>query len=327
MVAARRNHLVETIWPALAAGRIVLCDRFADSTEAYQGYGPRRAARALAALHRFIAGDFCPGLTLILDLPAAEGLARTAPTRRGDAVRAPSRSNSTSACARVSSRSPGASRSAASSSTPAGPSPTVHDAVLAAVRRASARSAGSRRCATLCWRGMTMSDDDDDDDRRGSGRAGSHSAAARESRPHRPCEAEAALLASYKSGRLPHAWLVTGPRGVGKATLAFRFARFLLAQDASQRPLRPAAIVARGGDASIRSSAASPRAGMPTCWWSSAASMPSARRLQNEIVRRGRPRDRRLPAPDPRRRRLAGRDRRRRRHDEPQRCQCLTEDS
>lgn len=42
--------------------------------------------------------------------------------------------------------------------------------------------------------------------------------------------AEAALLAAYRSGRLPHAWLLTGPRGVGKATLAYRFARFLLAE-------------------------------------------------------------------------------------------------
>ncbi|HXQ50190.1 MAG TPA: DNA polymerase III subunit delta' [Stellaceae bacterium] len=42
--------------------------------------------------------------------------------------------------------------------------------------------------------------------------------------------AEAALLSSYLSGRLPHAWLITGPRGIGKATLAFRFARFLFAQ-------------------------------------------------------------------------------------------------
>src|SRR5580692_780426 len=42
--------------------------------------------------------------------------------------------------------------------------------------------------------------------------------------------AESALLSAYLSGRLPHAWLVTGPRGVGKATLAFRFARFLFAQ-------------------------------------------------------------------------------------------------
>ena len=42
--------------------------------------------------------------------------------------------------------------------------------------------------------------------------------------------AEAALLEAYNAGRLPHAWLITGPRGIGKATLAFRFARFLFAQ-------------------------------------------------------------------------------------------------
>jgi len=42
--------------------------------------------------------------------------------------------------------------------------------------------------------------------------------------------AEATLLRAFRSGRLPHAWLITGPRGVGKATLAFRFARFLLAR-------------------------------------------------------------------------------------------------
>ena len=41
--------------------------------------------------------------------------------------------------------------------------------------------------------------------------------------------AEATLLGAVASGRLPHAWLFTGPRGIGKATLAFRFARFLLA--------------------------------------------------------------------------------------------------
>jgi DNA polymerase III subunit delta' len=42
--------------------------------------------------------------------------------------------------------------------------------------------------------------------------------------------AEAALLHAYRSGRLPHAWLIAGPRGIGKATLAFRFARFLLSE-------------------------------------------------------------------------------------------------
>lgn len=45
-------------------------------------------------------------------------------------------------------------------------------------------------------------------------------------------EAEAALFAGWQSGRLPHGWLIAGPRGIGKATLAFRFARFLLAQGA-----------------------------------------------------------------------------------------------
>jgi dTMP kinase len=76
MVAARRAHLVATIWPALAAGKIVLCDRFADSTEAYQGAGRGLAKARLDTLHRFIAGDFSPHLTLILDLPAETGLAR-----------------------------------------------------------------------------------------------------------------------------------------------------------------------------------------------------------------------------------------------------------
>ena len=43
-------------------------------------------------------------------------------------------------------------------------------------------------------------------------------------------DAEAEFLAAYNAGRLPHAWLIAGPRGVGKATLAFRIARFVLAQ-------------------------------------------------------------------------------------------------
>src|SRR5229473_2014413 len=45
--------------------------------------------------------------------------------------------------------------------------------------------------------------------------------------------AEAVLLQAYRSGRLPHAWLLSGPRGIGKATLAFRFARFLFAEGAA----------------------------------------------------------------------------------------------
>jgi dTMP kinase len=82
MVAARRVHLVGTIWPALAEGRIVICDRFADSTEAYQGAGHGLPIERITALHRFIAADFQPELTLILDLPAEEGLTRARRRRK-----------------------------------------------------------------------------------------------------------------------------------------------------------------------------------------------------------------------------------------------------
>ncbi|MGH7053326.1 MAG: dTMP kinase [Stellaceae bacterium] len=78
MVAARREHVVRTIRPALAQGVWIVCDRFADSTLAYQGYGGGLPVAALLALHRFALGDFVPDLTVILDLPVKEGLARAA---------------------------------------------------------------------------------------------------------------------------------------------------------------------------------------------------------------------------------------------------------
>jgi dTMP kinase len=78
MIGARRNHLVETVWPALQRGDWVICDRFADSTMAYQGYGRGLPRDALAALHKLIAGDFKPDLTFILDLPVETGLSRAA---------------------------------------------------------------------------------------------------------------------------------------------------------------------------------------------------------------------------------------------------------
>lgn len=81
MTAARRDHLERTVWPALAAGRWVVCDRFADSTMVYQGYGPalrdlNGGLAALAGLTRFALGDFAPDLTLVFDLPVETGLAR-----------------------------------------------------------------------------------------------------------------------------------------------------------------------------------------------------------------------------------------------------------
>ncbi len=74
--AARRDHLVRTIWPALAGGRWVVCDRFTDSTLAYQGSGQGVDIAQLRALVAIVAGEFVPDLTIILDLPPKVGLER-----------------------------------------------------------------------------------------------------------------------------------------------------------------------------------------------------------------------------------------------------------
>ena len=76
MYAARRDHLERTIRPALERGAWVICDRFADSTRAYQGAGGQAPQGLVAALETFVLEDTRPDLTLILDLPVATGLAR-----------------------------------------------------------------------------------------------------------------------------------------------------------------------------------------------------------------------------------------------------------
>ena len=84
--AARRDHVNHLIRPLLERGEWVVCDRFTDSTVAYQGYGHGVPLDELARLQRFAIGDFMPDLTLILDLPVEEGLARAA-RRTGGADR------------------------------------------------------------------------------------------------------------------------------------------------------------------------------------------------------------------------------------------------
>lgn len=76
MNAARRDHVVRTIRPALAAGRWVICDRFLDSTLAYQGYAGGVPLPALEALIDAAVGPTRPDLTLILDLDPGDGLLR-----------------------------------------------------------------------------------------------------------------------------------------------------------------------------------------------------------------------------------------------------------
>lgn len=67
MFASRAQHIAEVIEPGLAAGSIVLCDRFTDSTEAYQGSGRRLGSGAVRELHRVLCGDLQPDLTILLD--------------------------------------------------------------------------------------------------------------------------------------------------------------------------------------------------------------------------------------------------------------------
>ena len=85
MFAARAEHLERVIRPALAAGRWVLCDRFTDATYAYQGGGRGLPLERIAILEDWVQGELRPDLTLLFDLPVANGLARVG--RRGAADR------------------------------------------------------------------------------------------------------------------------------------------------------------------------------------------------------------------------------------------------
>jgi dTMP kinase len=80
--AARQDHLERLIRPALAQGKIVICDRFADSTRAYQGQAGGAGRDAVEALDSLIVGPTQPDITLILDIDPQVGLARAA-ARRG----------------------------------------------------------------------------------------------------------------------------------------------------------------------------------------------------------------------------------------------------
>ena len=114
MFADRAQAIAEVIEPALAAGKIVLCDRFTDSTEAYQGGGRELGSQRVLELHRLICGNLQPDLTLLL-LPSlnsastARATATSAPPRkpaRTKAASSRSRTRSMAAFGRSTARSP-----------------------------------------------------------------------------------------------------------------------------------------------------------------------------------------------------------------------------
>jgi dTMP kinase len=80
--ASRRQHLIEKIEPALAAGTHVLCDRFTDSTLAYQGAGRGLDAQRIAGVDAIATGGRRPDVTLLFDLPAERARARGASKSR-----------------------------------------------------------------------------------------------------------------------------------------------------------------------------------------------------------------------------------------------------
>jgi dTMP kinase len=76
MFASRAQHIHEVILPALAEGRIVLCDRFTDSTEAYQGGGRKLGSKPVLQMHEVLCGDLQPDLTILLDNEVAFSVER-----------------------------------------------------------------------------------------------------------------------------------------------------------------------------------------------------------------------------------------------------------
>jgi dTMP kinase len=76
MFASRAQLIAEVIRPALEAGKWVLCDRFTDSTEAYQGGGRQLGSRVVLELHRDICGDLWPDLTVLMDSDVASSVTR-----------------------------------------------------------------------------------------------------------------------------------------------------------------------------------------------------------------------------------------------------------
>jgi len=82
--AARREHIARVIVPALAQGKVVLCDRFTDATYAYQGYGRGVDLVKLRLLEEWVQGPLQPDLTILFDVPVDVGRQRTAGSREAD---------------------------------------------------------------------------------------------------------------------------------------------------------------------------------------------------------------------------------------------------
>ncbi len=87
MFASRAQHIAEVIQPALAEGKVVLCDRFTDSTEAYQGGGRKLGSEPVLALHRILCHGLQPDLTILMDSDVAASVERARRRNKADAAK------------------------------------------------------------------------------------------------------------------------------------------------------------------------------------------------------------------------------------------------
>jgi dTMP kinase len=85
MFASRAQHINEVIQPALVESRIVLCDRFTDSTEAYQGGGRKLGSEPVLALHKILCGNMQPDLTILMDSDVSHSVERARRRNRSSA--------------------------------------------------------------------------------------------------------------------------------------------------------------------------------------------------------------------------------------------------
>ena len=203
----------------------MICDRFINSTRVYQGALGKVDQRLIRSLERVTVGSAFPELTFILDVPAQIGLAR-AKSRRGQDVADRFEAESLEFHEKLRQ----AYRALAAEEPKRcividgrAPRDVVADRIWSIVQE----RLPSERHGVRGDRNAVTNDDIDDRD----------SKLPRETTElFGHAEAERALLDAYKSGRIAHAWLIGGPPGIGKATLAYRMARFVLAHPDPKAP-------------------------------------------------------------------------------------------
>ena len=230
--AARADHLEHVIRPALARGQWVLCDRFSDSTRVYQSLAGGLDTESFHALENVVVGKDRPDLTLIMDIDATLGLRRA--DRRREVIRDPSQIAQTLGRPRQvrgpRSRLPREAEGRVPQDRRRGAASLRRHRRRRSGRGGAGPCVGCRPLPPARGSSLTMArapavqeiEDLPEIDRldgfphpRATQRLYGHEAAER------------TLAEAFESDRLHHGWLIAGAEGIGKATLAYRFARFL----------------------------------------------------------------------------------------------------